>query len=686
MSDTEPSERQPAGVVLSALVVGGLFLLLLEIGWNLGHRRFELVELPAPSYLAALTAMTIGMWLIHALPVWGLYRAGRRWVAKSTIILPGFAAIFGVSWQQTVIQGDGIGAHPLFPVIRVAFLIGVPLICAALIWAFITPRIPKLYRQIAAAIFVLVGVVFNLLILVDYQAFHGHLAAFNAAIIVGLMRPLWNRDGLRYAAVAVGLAVVVCMAAIIPSHEDHRTHVQRFGHLSASLSAGLPVGSVLRVEPDKIFDVERASHQELDEYFDVFFGDTSKFEESKPQGDNVVLVVLESVRSDYWDDPELTPEFHDWKQQGVYFPNAVANYPATPLAYGAIFTAQPPSVLAQTPYWGDHRLFDGVEDQFDELIFSRPDISWFEHTAITDFFLPREHPVNAHEHGPDGLDYLRRNISDLDDGDRFFSWVHLYEPHDPYEPREPWAEDGADDHDAYRSEIAYTDHHLGEFMDWFYEQPVAEDTLVIVVSDHGQGMGEEIMGEPFWGHHVHVHNVVSTIPMFVAGPGLPGDTRQQESPAMQLDVMPTIYDFTGNAMPAELMPQGNSMYHLIEDEPTRPLVTEAFSIRGHQFFEFVAGTQQGEDLDELRRQFHEISTDGHGYSPKLAIQHGDYKLIRDRLLETDWMYNIADDPEERRDLIDDNPDKTRQMLNRLEQWNTLQGEIVRRLDAVLAEP
>ena len=668
---------------VSGLVVAGAFLLVLELSFGGAFASLEVMEFAAVSYLAAVVAMTMGLWLAHALPVWGVIRLVEKVWDRREYIVAILAAVFGLSWQQTVVQGDGIGAHPLFPYIRVGFLIGVPLCCAVVAWVFVTPKIPRQIRMVAAGVFVVVAAVFNMTVLVDYQPFHGHLAAYNAAVFAGLTYSLWTHPMFQRAAVAVGVIAAVAAALVVPKQYEARTHVQSFAHVPASLSAGLPGGALVRVEPDRIFDVERAAYQDLAEYWDVFYEQDDKFEAAEPKGHNVMVVVLESVRADYWDDPELTPQFHDWKSEGLYAPYSVANYPATPLAYGAMFAAQPPSVLAQTPYWGENRLFDKIRGEFDELILSRPDISWFEHTAITDFFLPRDESVNAHEEAPDGLAYKRERLEELDEEESFFSWIHLYEPHDPYEAREPWAEEGADDHEAYRSEIAFVDKHLGEFMHWFFDQPFADDTLLVVVSDHGQGMGEEILGESFWGHHVHVHNVVSSIPMFFAGPGLPDDQRDASFQTMQMDVMPSIYDFLGEPMPRRLKPQGNSVYWLHENRPVRPLTTEAFSIRGHQFFEFVAGTQQGDDLEELRREFHRISTDGHGYSPKIGLQHGEHKLIYDRLLNTYWLYDVGEDPQEQYDLYHEEPQKAEMMVERLQQWKTLQGEVVRRLDEVM---
>ena len=685
-SSKETEDAQPESwSILIGIVFGGIFLLLLEIGWTLNSGVHHHVFVSKPFYFASLVAMTFGLWLLHALPAWGLYELGRRYIARREVLLPAAAAIFGVSIQQTLLMGDGIGAHPKFLMIRVGFLIGFPLLFAFLTWLLITPRLEILFRYRMASGGLVLSVAFNLMVFIDYQQFHGHLAAFNAAVFVCMMMPLWRRPFMRRVTIAVAALVALTTAFVIPDQEQARTHVQRFSHIPASLGNGLPLGPFVQIQPDRLFEVQRAASPELQQYYETFFEQEGKFEATDPRGDNVLFIVVESVRADYWDDPELTPRFHEWKDQGIHIPRGIANYPATPLAYGAMFTAQPPSVVAQTPYWGQNRLFDRIKQDFDHLFFTRPDISWFEHTAITDFFVPRSGEINAHQTGPQGLTYLRENISQLEDGESFFSWVHLYEPHSPYEAREPWVDGADDDMSKYRSEIAYTDHHLGEFMEWFFEQPLAEDTLVILVADHGQGMGEEIFGEEFWGHHVHVHNVVSNVPMFFAGPDLPRGKRDEDLGVMQLDMMPTIYDFTGHALPEEMVPQGNSVYHLLEERPDRPMVTEAFSIRGGQFFDFVANAQEGGDVDELRREFHRISTDGQRYSPKIALQYGDHKIVYDRLLQRSWVYNIAEDPQERRNLVDEDPEIAEKMKRRLSIWNDLQGEVVRQLDELLVE-
>ncbi len=675
--------------LLTGLLFGGLFLIVVETIWTLATGLHQNVHLDAPFYLASMAAMTMGLWLLHALPAVGLFKALERWFSDPRPILIGAAALLGFSMQRTLMGGDGISAHPHYLWIQIGFGLAFPAIFATATWLILVRRFNIWLRRGLTAMGIIGCGVFNALVLTEYQPFHGHLAAFYAALFVGLLAPLWKRPWPRRLAVVVALMASMATLYVATDQERARTHTQRFSHIPASMAQGLPLGGLLQVQPEPLFEVGEADPEVARAIYDEHFHEPQRFEAGERRGEHVLFIVLEAMRADYWDDPHLARHFDGWKDQGVHFPESIANYPATPLAYGAMFTAQPPSVVAQTPYWSEDRLFDPLVDEFDHLFLSRPDISWFEHTAITDFFLPRDHPVNAHETGADGLEFLRDEIADVDDSERFFGWIHLYEPHHPYEEQEPWIDDVDpdlhDDHRAYRSEIAYTDDHLGRFMDWFYDQPFADDTLVVLVADHGQAMGEEIMGEPYWGHHVHVHNVITDIPMYVSGPQLPADHREEVAIPMQLDVMPTLYDYLGLALPQAMMPQGNSIYHLLDERPTRPLVTEAFSIRGGPFFEFVASAQQGDDVRQLRREFHRISTDGQRYSPKIGIQYGDHKLIYDRLLQRAWLYNIADDPREQRDLFDDEPETAQKMTELLRDWTLMQGEVVRSMDELLLD-
>ena len=71
---------------------------------------------------------------------------------------------------------------------------------------------------------------------------------------------------------------------------------------------------------------------------------------------------------------------------------------------------------------------------------------------------------------------------------RFFAWVHLYDPHTPYDPPEPFASRYPSQ--PYLGEIAYTDQVVGRLLKWLREQRLDERTIVVLTADHGESLGD----------------------------------------------------------------------------------------------------------------------------------------------------------------------------------------------------
>jgi len=138
--------------------------------------------------------------------------------------------------------------------------------------------------------------------------------------------------------------------------------------------------------------------------------------------------------------------------------------------------------------------------------------------------------------GEEQVERLRRFLDDRPAGRPWFAWVHLWEPHEPYES---WAgddrRDGTEDSDPpaerYRGEVRRSDALLERILSLV--DP--ERTLVIVTSDHGESLGEH--DEP--SHGVLCYGATMDIPLLVAGPGIPAG-REVETPCSLLDVAPTV--------------------------------------------------------------------------------------------------------------------------------------------------
>ncbi len=134
---------------------------------------------------------------------------------------------------------------------------------------------------------------------------------------------------------------------------------------------------------------------------------------------------------------------------------------------------------------------------------------------------------------------------------RFFSWVHFFDPHAPYDPPEPFRTRFAGN--LYDGEIAYMDHYIGEIIALLKEKNLLENTMVVVAGDHGEAFGEH--GE--FGHQVFCYEENLRVPLIISARGrLPENMRLRQT-ACLTDILPTILEFLQAPLPTSL--QGQSL-------------------------------------------------------------------------------------------------------------------------------
>src|SRR5476651_194618 len=120
----------------------------------------------------------------------------------------------------------------------------------------------------------------------------------------------------------------------------------------------------------------------------------------------------------------------------------------------------------------------------------------------------------------------------------WFAWVHLYDPHEPYTPPEPYRSRYASD--PYDGEIAYADAALGKFVAELRRSDALANTLVVIASDHGESLGEH--GER--AHGLFAYDATLRVPLIMSAPprlpaGVFSDTMRL------IDVVPTMLDLLG---------------------------------------------------------------------------------------------------------------------------------------------
>ncbi len=141
----------------------------------------------------------------------------------------------------------------------------------------------------------------------------------------------------------------------------------------------------------------------------------------------------------------------------------------------------------------------------------------------------------------------------------YFVWVHLFDPHAPYDPPDPFPDD-------YEGEVAYVDAALKELL-----AAVSKDAFVAVTADHGEGLGEH--GERT--HSLFVYDSTLRVPWLLRGPGVAAGTVVEES-ARSIDLVPTILDLAGmNQRCARC--QGTSFVPALEGKPVPPAPSYAES-------------------------------------------------------------------------------------------------------------
>ena len=132
---------------------------------------------------------------------------------------------------------------------------------------------------------------------------------------------------------------------------------------------------------------------------------------------------------------------------------------------------------------------------------------------------------------------------------KWFGWIHLFDPHQPYLPPSPYKEVYAND--LYSGEVAYVDAKLGVLFDFLQKKRLLENTMVIVTADHGEALGEK--GEDT--HSYFAYNNTIHVPLFVYIPGHKPETFAKN--VCHMDIFPTICAVLGLNIPPNL--QGESL-------------------------------------------------------------------------------------------------------------------------------
>jgi choline-sulfatase len=148
-----------------------------------------------------------------------------------------------------------------------------------------------------------------------------------------------------------------------------------------------------------------------------------------------------------------------------------------------------------------------------------------------------------------------------------FVWVHLFDPHDPYEPPPPYLETYKKH--PYDGEIAYADSAVGNFVAFLKTSARYQGSLIIIVGDHGEGLGEHQEDT----HGIFLYDSTLHVPLILKLPGGANAGKVIDAQIQTIDILPTVLELTGNPK-HQLDGESLRNYFKGSEEPGRPALGE----------------------------------------------------------------------------------------------------------------
>jgi len=355
---------------------------------------------------------------------------------------------------------------------------------------------------------------------------------------------------------------------------------------------------------------------------------------------NVLLISADTLRADhvgcYGNTVIRTPAIDGLARRGVLFRKAVTPVPITLPGHASMLTGlNPPRhgvrsngffrLRAETGTLGlrlkpqgyvtgavvgayvlDKRF--GLNQGFDHY---DDDMTRGQHPTTFGFSERRAEQVNEV-----AIEWLHRHARQ-----KFFLFVHYFDPHAPYAPPSPW--DQVYKNNPYGGEIAYVDSQVGRLLAVLDELNLRQRTLVIFTSDHGESLGEH--GEST--HALLIYDATQLVPLIFSAPPPFPQNRIVTHQAGLIDIVPTVLALLGMSGPEKL--DGIS---LLEPPPSRlrPMYIETLYTRLT-----------------------------HNWAPLLGVRRNDYKFIHAPKPE---VYDLQADPRELNNLYAAKPDVAAEMF------------------------
>ena len=346
---------------------------------------------------------------------------------------------------------------------------------------------------------------------------------------------------------------------------------------------------------------------------------------------NVVFIVLDTTRADKlqpygYDRRKTSPNLNDFAEKSALFESAYSHSPWTKPSVASMFTSLLPR---------DHGIFDWPMKLSEELLtlpehlnesgfhtqahishhaFRPKDTNFRQGFAKYDKSVLEKGSPHEVTSSKEITDRGIRFLNNRPEG-RFFLWLHYFDPHRDYIRHEDF-DFGKGPKSRYDSEIAFMDHHLGRLFDELEDGDHLEDTIVVIVADHGEGLGDHGIKK----HTKALYEQQIHVPLIIHVPGMKGARHAQTVPL--IDLAPTLTNLLGLSTPDAFKGQAIAYDNGFVLGESRPVISET-------------------------RRFADLR----------SVVHDGWKLIEDQETSEQLLYHVAEDPKERVNLATEQPER-----------------------------
>jgi choline-sulfatase len=369
---------------------------------------------------------------------------------------------------------------------------------------------------------------------------------------------------------------------------------------------------------------------------------------------NVLFIAVDTLRADRLgavgyrrEGKSLTPRMDELVARGVLFTRAWAQAPHTPRSFPSLFTSRYPSQIAWDKSFSNYpKLLPENVSVFEALsdagIATSGVTSHFYFTAergITQGFAGFDNEgaksiadSNTDIAAPRIVPRALAKLGELAAAkQRFVMFVHLFEPHSTYVQHEGVVYKGekrALFEEKYDREVEFVDTWVGKLVDGLEAAGLAKDTLIVLVSDHGEAFfTHAYQGRDLGWHGQSLYDDVMRVPILVVMPG--ATPRQVDTPVMLIDVAPTLLELMGVPAPASF--QGRSLAPALAGQPLPPRDVHAELLPYPNF---------------------DVSID------MLVLGDGSAKILRNATDDIVEVFDLNADPGEQKNLVADPTKKT----------------------------